>query len=122
MTDAGRPTRPADGPSSTSRRRRRTDPTGVQSLFTAPVAAPRDQLAPGSRDDGRTALYSTGPRQTGTVVIECSGCTVRTRVSLLDLGIRLASISVWLPVRRHSHWLRCPSCHTHTWCHVGWTD
>lgn len=102
--------------------RRRSDPTGVQALFTTPVAAPRDQLTPGSRDDGRTALYSTGPRQVGTVVVECSACTARTRVSLLDLGIRLVSISAWLPIRRHSHWLRCPSCHAHTWCHVGWTD
>ncbi|MCB1005828.1 MAG: hypothetical protein KDB35_16715 [Acidimicrobiales bacterium] len=102
--------------------RRRVDPSGRHALFSAPVDAARDQLRPGNAKEGRDALYSTGPRQTGTVIVECSSCDGRTRASLVDLGIRLVSISVWLPGRRYSHWMRCPTCHQHTWCRVGWNE
>lgn len=94
---------------------------GKHALFTAPVAAPPDQLRPGSGSDGREALYSTGPRQPGTVVVSCRECRSRSRVSLVDLGVRFLSVSVWLPLRRHPHWLRCPACGDHTWCRIDWT-
>lgn len=105
-----------------SRRPRKVDPTGRHALFSAPVSASPDQLLPGNRADGRDALFSTGPRQPGTVVVECSTCQARTRVSMVDLGVRLLSISAFLPLRRHPHWLRCPACAHHTWCRIGWTD
>lgn len=100
----------------------RFDPNGRHALFSAPVKAAPDQIRPGNQKEGKHALYSTGPRQPGTVIVECRECGTRTRTSLVDVGIRLASISVWWPGRRHSHWMRCPGCHTHTWCRVGWTD
>jgi hypothetical protein len=43
-------------------------------------------------------------------------------VSLVDLGVRLASVSAFLPVRRHPHWLLCPSCSRRQWCRIGWTE
>ncbi len=101
---------------------RRIDPNGRHALFSAPPKAARDQLGPGNAKDGRQAFFSTGPRQSGTVIVTCSACHTRTRLTLLDLGVRLMSISAWLPGRRHSHWMRCPSCHQHTWCAIGWTD
>jgi hypothetical protein len=101
---------------------KRIDPTGKHALFSAPPAAARDQLGPGNAKDGRQAFFSTGPRQTGTVVVKCSACHTRTRVTLLDLGVRLVSISAWIPRRRYSHWMRCPSCHQHNWCDIGWND
>lgn len=101
---------------------RRVDPTGRHALFATPPTAARDQLGPGNQKDGREAFFSTGPRQTGTVVITCSECDTRSRVTLLDLGVRLLSISAWVPGRSHSHWMRCPGCHRHTWCRIGWTD
>lgn len=101
---------------------RRVDPAGRQALFSAPVQAAPDQLGPGNQKEGRAALFSTGPRQPGTVIIECSACGTRSRSTLVDLGVRLLSISVWLPTRRHSHWMRCPGCHTHTWCRIAWTE
>jgi len=116
---------PADEPTragSARRAARRVDPSGKQALFSSPVRAAPDQLATGNQKSGKAALYSTGPRQTGTVIIECSACGTRSRSSLLDLGIRLASISAWLPGRRHSHWMRCPGCDGHTWCRIGWTE
>ena len=102
--------------------RRAVDPSERHALFSAPVDSARDQLGPGNQKEGRHALYSTGPRQTGTVIVECSACDGRSRSTLVDLGVRLISISVWLPGRRHSHWMRCPSCHQHAWCRIGWTE
>jgi len=101
---------------------RRFDPTGKQALFSAPPKAARDQLGPGNQKDGREAFFSTGPRQAGTALIICSACGVRSRVTLIDLGVRLLSISVWVPRRKRNHWMRCPGCHQHTWCDIGWND
>jgi hypothetical protein len=98
------------------------DPEGRSALFGTPVDAAGDLLGPGNQREGRAALYSTGPHQTGTVVVECSACDARVRSTLVDLGVRLLSLSVWLPGRRHAHWMRCPACHEHTWCRIGWTD
>lgn len=101
---------------------RSLDPTGKQALFQSQPAAARDRLAPGTRTEGRAALFSTPPRQPGTVLVECSGCRVRTRISVFDLGMRLLSGSAWWPLRHHQHWLRCPTCGQRRWCHIGWTD
>jgi len=102
---------------------RRLDPLGKGALFGPEAAAAPDRVTPGEHDDGRTALFSGAPRRPGTVVIECSICKVRSRVSLLDLAILLASGSAWVPLRaRHQHWLRCPACHRRRWCRIGWTE
>ena len=98
------------------------DPTGKGALFDAPIASAPDRIAPGPRNEGRVALFSSPPRRPGTVVVECSACRVRTRVSLVDLGVRLASVSAFLPVRRHPHWLLCPNCGRRQWCRIGWTE
>ena len=99
---------------------RRVDPAGKHALFSAPPIAAPDQLSPGNRKEGRQAFYSTGPRQVGTVVITCSSCRTRSRVTLADLAVRLLSISVWIPRRRHGHWMRCPGCGDHHWCRIDW--
>jgi hypothetical protein len=101
---------------------RRLDPQGKQALFDAPVQAPPDQLSGGARSEGRHALYSTGPRQAGTVVVECRSCDVRSRTSLVTLGLRFLPFTAWLPARRHAHFMRCPACGQMTWCRIGWTD
>jgi hypothetical protein len=98
------------------------DPDGKRALFEAPVSAAPDRVAPGIRNEGRTALFSTGRRRPGTVVIECSSCKARTRASVVDLGVRLAAVSAWIPLRRHAHWMRCPDCRTWRWCRIGWTE
>lgn len=118
------PTRPAARPRARAGQAapRRIDPAGKAALFSSPPVAAADQLGPGNQKEGRAAFFSTGPRQAGTVVVECASCESRSRVSLIDLGVRLVSISAWLPARRHSHWMRCPACHTHTWCRIGWTE
>jgi hypothetical protein len=101
---------------------RRVDPSGKHALFSAPPSAARDQLGPGNQKDGREAFFSTGPRQPGTAIVICSACETRARITLVDVGVRLASISLWNPLRKHSHWMRCPGCHRHQWCQIAWSD
>lgn len=108
-----------DGPD-TAKRHRSLDPQGKRALFEAPVAAAPDTLRAGHTRDGREALFSTGPRQFGTALVDCSSCKVRTRTSLPDIGLRLLTVSAWVPGRSYSHWMRCPSCGHRTWCSVDW--
>jgi len=103
-------------------RRRSLDPQGRRALFETPVSAARDTIRSGTPRDGRAALFSTGPRQVGTVVVSCSGCQARSRINLSDLGLRWLTGTVWFPCKHDSHWMRCPSCGRRTWCHVGWQD
>lgn len=109
-----------EGPA--SRRRRGLDPQGRRALFEMPVDAARDSIRSGEPKEGKESLYSTGPRQAGSVVVECSGCSVRTRISLTEVAMRLASLSVWIPGRSKGHWMRCPACGRRTWCAIAWND
>lgn len=109
-------------PETRSSRSRRLDPQGRRALFEMPVDAARDTIRSGQAKEGRDALYSTGPRQAGSVVVECDGCGVRTRVSLTDLAMRLVTISAWMPGRSKGHWMRCPACEHRRWCSIGWND
>ena len=97
------------------------DPQGKRALFETPPSAPADALRPGGQRSGHDALFSTGPRQRGTVVIECSHCLSRSRSSLVDLGVRVVSLSAWVPGRHYPHWLRCPACDRRSWCRIAWT-
>lgn len=108
-------------PKPAARRTRRTDPLGKDSLFTAPVAASRDQISTGDTREGRDALFSAGPARVGTVLVSCRACRATSRVSLADLGVRLATGSFWWPLLHNSHWMRCPSCERRAWCSINWT-
>jgi hypothetical protein len=101
---------------------KRIDPTGKRALFEAPVAAAPDQLRAEEPREGKAALFSTGPHRTGTVVVECSACRTRTRTSIVDVGVRLVSLSMFVPFRRYPHRLRCPACARWQWCRVGWNE
>ncbi|HEX4862592.1 MAG TPA: hypothetical protein VFV02_00880 [Acidimicrobiales bacterium] len=120
---------------------RPVDPTGKRALFSASVEGTPEQPATeqtateqpatelqtvernASPDSGgRAALFSTPPRRAGTVIVECSDCKVRSRVSLAGLGVRLASGSAWVPLGRYQHWVRCPSCGQRRWCRIGWRE
>ncbi|MBK9180013.1 MAG: hypothetical protein IPM45_10685 [Acidimicrobiales bacterium] len=99
----------------------RRDPQGKRALFEAPVDVAPDVLA-GRLGEGKTVLFSTGPRRQGTVVVECDACGARARLALVDLGMRMLPVTLWLPVRRHAHWLRCPTCERRSWCRIGWDE
>jgi hypothetical protein len=101
---------------------RKVDPLGKQALFSAvPVEAP-DRVVPGAHNEGKQALFSMTPWRPGTVVVECSECKVRRRASLIDVGARLTFGSIWIPFRRHPHWMGCPTCGRRQWCRIGWIE
>lgn len=104
--------------------RRGLDPTGKSALFGSPVQAAPDAIRSGNRREGRDALFSTGPAEVGTVLVECSACHGRTRIGLGDIAVRLASFSVYMPLLhpQHPHRIKCPGCHDLTWCKIGWRD
>ncbi|WP_436793953.1 hypothetical protein [Actinospongicola halichondriae] len=104
--------------------RRNLDPKGKRALFETPVTAADDVLRAGEQADGRAALFSTGRPRPGTALVECSSCATRTRVTLGDIAVRLASFSVYLPLLhpRHPHRIRCPHCAKTSWCRIGWGE
>ena len=105
-----------------SSRRTSLDPQGRRALFDTPVSAAPDTIRSGRSSEGKEALYSTGPRRAGTVVVTCDACQARSRVNLTDLGLRWLTGTVWIPGKRQGHWMRCPACHKRTWCSVAWND
>ena len=96
----------------------RPDPTGKQALFSTPTTGPRTSA---SRSNGKTALFSTEARRPGTVVVECSRCDGRTRLSIVRLAMTLLLGSLWLPLlnRDHPQWMVCPACGHRTWCRIA---
>jgi hypothetical protein len=41
-------------------------------------------------------------------------------MTTVELGVRLAFISLWIPGKRYSRWMQCPECERRTWCRVHW--
>ncbi len=104
------------------RRRRTPDPLGKNALFSPPSKATPAKNQPGQFDEGVKALYSSaGEPRFGTVVMECSECRVRSRVSLQDVTNRILRFSIWIPGKSHSRWLSCPACEQRTWSRIHWT-
>ena len=101
---------------------RSLDPQGKRALLETPPSAAPDVLRPGPQRTGRAALFSTGERTTGTAIVECSGCHGRTRTSLPDIGVRMLTISAFVPGRKYPHWMRCPACGQRRWCRIGWNE
>ncbi|MGB5730456.1 MAG: hypothetical protein WBN24_02445 [Acidimicrobiia bacterium] len=103
----------------------RSDPKGKRALFEAPPAEIDDPLADDALHDpdyhdGQAALFSTGEHQSGTGIIDCSHCGTKTRASHVDIGVRIALISLWIPGKHFSRWMQCPNCQRRSWCRVEW--
>jgi len=103
----------------------RSDPRGKRALFEAPPAEIDDPLEDDvlrdpERGDGQAALFSTGVHQSGTGIIDCSHCGTKTRASHVDIGVRIALISLWIPGKHFSRWMQCPNCQRRSWCRVEW--
>jgi hypothetical protein len=101
------------------------DPFGKQALFRPPVTdrddhLDHDPLVGATRGRGVEDMYEAGPRRAGTIVLECSRCMTRTRMSAVEAGIRILVISAWIPGRHFSRWMLCPECQRRTWCRVHW--
>jgi hypothetical protein len=90
------------------------DPQGKRALFGAPAG--HDQ--PGG--EGKDALYSSATRRPGTLVVECSSCGGRSRVSYVDFVRRQLPVTLWFPWQRHSRLMTCPACGRRTWLAAHW--
>ena len=103
------------------------DPQGKRALFETPAVMVDDTvrddvLIPLDLREGRTALFSVGPHQAGTGVVDCTHCGARTRISYVEILVRIALISLWIPGKEHSRWLQCPNCQRRSWCRVEWSS
>lgn len=82
---------------------------------------PRDDpLVERHGNEGHDAIYSAGHREPGTVVIICSRCSVRSRITIIETAVRILYISWWVPGQPYSRWMQYPACQTRSWCKVDW--
>ncbi|MEN8040145.1 MAG: hypothetical protein ABFR95_01455 [Actinomycetota bacterium] len=103
----------------------RKDAKGKRALFETPPieiedTLKDDPLVERHEIDGHEALYSAGPHEPGTAIVTCSACAVRTRMSHIELGVRVLALSLWIPGKDYSRYLQCPSCQSRNWCKVEW--
>lgn len=104
---------------------RRRDPSGKRALFESPPididnSLKDDPLVDHHIPETHEALYSVGDHESGTVVVTCSRCDVRTRIPIVESVVRIVAISLWVPGRSYAHWIQCPSCQTRSWCRIDW--
>jgi hypothetical protein len=102
------------------------DKDGKRALFESPPieiddTLKDDPLVDRHDTEGHEALYSAGHRESGTAVITCSVCEVRSRISVVETVVRILSISWWNPLQPYTRWLQCPACQQRTWVKVEWT-
>ena len=76
----------------------------------------------GSPSDGKRALFSAAARKPGTLVVECSRCRGRTRVSYVEFGKRHLPYWAWTPWRRYSRYVTCPACGERAWVSPRWLE
>jgi|APFre7841882630_1041343.scaffolds.fasta_scaffold148885_2 hypothetical protein len=96
------------------------DPLGKRALFSDPNTDAPEPEAVAKTRGGKKSLYSTAERTGGTVVLECSACHSRSRVSYLDFAIRQLPVSFWTPWRHFSRFMTCPACGHRTWLAARW--
>jgi hypothetical protein len=94
-----------------------TDPLGRRALFSA---SPQDDPGKASNGAGMQALFTVGNRRFGTVVVNCSSCGARSRVTWVDFWGRHLPFWLWIPGLHYSHWIPCPACERRSWVGVSW--
>jgi hypothetical protein len=102
-----------------------SDPLGRRALFSPPAAP----VSP-SQAEGKESLYSAsdvsgdtpgppGDRRFGTVVVDCSSCGARRRLSWVEFAWRHLPFGLWIPWLHHSQLMSCPACQRRTWLQVS---
>jgi hypothetical protein len=91
---------------------RGSDPLGRRALFWAPGVRSDER---GPETSGRRALFSPPAPSRGTLVLGCSSCGVRTRVTYAEFARRHLPFWLWIPGRKYSRLLACPACGRRTW-------
>ena len=98
-----------------------SDPMGKRALFSA-VESPRAANGAPTGTMSKEALFtaSEGGRRLATVVVECSSCGARTRLSWTEFAWRHLPMWLWIPWLRYSRFMSCPACDRRTWLGVAW--
>jgi hypothetical protein len=98
-----------------------SDPLGKRALFSAAEAPGVGNGAPGGAMK-KEALFtaSEGGRRFGTVVVECSSCGARSRLTWAEFALRHLPVWLWIPWLRCSRFMSCPACERRTWLGVAW--
>jgi hypothetical protein len=105
--------------------RRTRDPLGKAALFSDVPATAESTFAPPEPEGrGATQLFSRSATRPGTLVVDCSGCNRRTRISYAEFARLHVPVWLWMPspMRTHRHWLRCPACRHWSWLRAGWLE
>lgn len=102
-----------------------SDPLGRRALFSPPpkaASAATPRRGSSRTTAGKESLYSASSdsREWGTVVVECSACGARSRLSLVEFAWRHLPLWLWFPWLRYSNLMTCPACERRTWLGVSW--
>ena len=92
-----------------------SDPLGRRALFWAPGMRSDEREHEAPETSGRRALFSPPAPSRGTLVLGCSSCGVRTRVTYAEFARRHLPFWLWIPGRKYSRLLACPACGRRTW-------
>jgi hypothetical protein len=92
-----------------------SDPLGRRALFWAPGMRSDERGPESPETSGRRALFSPPAPRRGTLVLTCSSCGVRTRVTYAEFARRHLPFWLWIPGRKYSRLLACPACRRRTW-------
>jgi hypothetical protein len=61
-------------------------------------------------------------RKPGTLVVDCSRCHGRTRVTYVEFAQRHLPYWVWTPWKKYSRYAVCPSCGQRSWLAARWFE
>ena len=87
---------------------------GKKALFDSSTTSNR------SNADGKDSLFSASDRR--GITVECSRCEATNQSELLDTLARISWFSIWIPTKKYSRWMLCPSCHERAWVKIRWFD
>jgi hypothetical protein len=100
-------------------RQRRRDPSGKAALFShgAPPITPAD-VAP------EPPPRHVPKRRPATLVLECSACDARVRVTYVDFVLLNLPVGLWFPLPglHFNHRMTCPACGQWTWLRAKWLE
>ncbi len=103
----------------------RNDPHGKRALYWKSagdeVVVPTQKGSKQNlKDTGRRALFSdlsggSKEGESGPIQLECSNCHEISYVELIDYMKAHFPLWLWIPGKKYSRYLKCPSCSKHTW-------
>jgi hypothetical protein len=106
-------------------RQRRRDPSGKAALFShgAPPIEP-EEFDRDPQPLPQPEPPNVAKRRPGTLVVECSACDARSRVTYFDFALLNLPVGVWLPLPglHFNHRMTCPTCGQWTWLRAKWLE